>query len=240
MMRKTLRSFSLALAALAVVTIFNEVAQAGPPLLCRPMETGNAESLPWSGAEWRAVKADYDINRLVDDTLRLLTPDTPVLARMETLRRATIYAAWSLSDREVGYHIGDLRVANELFARLKEQAAQAKGESAALALFDLGYYVESYKQATSFHKDPNPARSVDGYALVIKAINLRGSNDPVMEFAAAVITTEPRRAGTREHLRKAVMSASADSLLARNLVNHFNDKGRTVAELRAYLGSTKN
>src|SRR5256885_6871456 len=118
MYRKMLRSISLTLTSLLFLMVANQVALAGPPLVCHPFEIGNARSLPWSGAQWRDVDKNYDISRLVEDTLRVLTPETPVLVRMETLRRATVYAVWSMSDRKVDYAVKDASVANALLARL--------------------------------------------------------------------------------------------------------------------------
>ena len=67
---------------------------AGPPLICHPFEIGTAASLPFgAGRNWNSPLSTYDVNRLTADTLRLLNPETPMLVRMETLRRATIYAA---------------------------------------------------------------------------------------------------------------------------------------------------
>ena len=63
------------------------------------------------------------------------------------------------------------------------------------------------------------APASDRYALVLKALQLRG-NDPEMEFAAALITLWPKKAGHEEHLRKAVAGATSDPLLASNLTNH--------------------
>jgi hypothetical protein len=236
-----LRSFSLAAAALASAVVFQQAAQAGPPLICHPFEIGQARSLPWNGPEWRAVQPDYDLNRLVADTLALLTPETPVLVRMETLRRATVYAVWARVDREVSYPVRDLKVAQELLARLQARAqeAQGKGPAEALALFDLGYLVESYKQAAYDSKGPGLAGNIDGYSLVAKAIGLRG-RDSEMEFAAALITIHPRRSSHDEHLRRAVAGASEGSLLARNLVRHFGDRGKTITALRASVGVAKN
>src|SRR5712692_407456 len=120
----------------------------------------------------------------VKDTLEILKPGTPVLVRMETLRRATLYAR------------KDPVAAKELLARLhaRATAAESSGHSDALAWFDVGYLAETYKQwlgqnlphmTDGMRMDPNPAAGVDGYALVKKAIGLRGS-DPQMEFAAAL------------------------------------------------------
>jgi hypothetical protein len=185
--------------------------------------------LPWGGSQWRAVKADYDLNRLVEDTLALLTPDAPVIVRMETLRRATIYAVWAGRDREVGYAPKDSKIANELLSRLM---ARAKGKPDAKALFDAGYLAESYKQA-------GRKTDVDGYAFVAKAISLSEQNAE-MEFAAALIALDGRREKHQEHLQKAITRATAGSLLAKNLVSHFGNLGKTLAELRTNVATSKN
>ena len=67
---------------------------AGPPLLCHPFSIGDAASLPWDGSGgWSQGRAGYDVQHVVADVEALLTPTTPVIVRMETLRRATIYAS---------------------------------------------------------------------------------------------------------------------------------------------------
>src|SRR5438128_8750374 len=111
MHRRTLRSVSLTVTSLLCLMVFQQAALAGPPLICHPFEIGDAKSLPWAGSAWRAVKVDYNINRLVDDTLALLSPETAPLVRMETLRRATVYCVWAMRDYKVGYPIKDLKVA---------------------------------------------------------------------------------------------------------------------------------
>ncbi len=206
-------------------------AEAGPPLICWPYEIGGAKSLPWGGSAWGAAKADYDLNRLADDTLALLSPDVPVIARMETLRRATVYA------------MKDQRIAQQLLSRIlaRAQQGEAKGKPEAMAFFDAGYLVEAYKQGVRAFQQSNQAQDLDGYGMVLKAINLRGT-DPEMEFAAALISVGPRKAGHYDHLRKALAGASDGSLLARNLVSHSHLvglRGNTVAELRTLVANTK-
>ena len=66
--------------------------RAGTPLICHPYTIGAAKSLPGSDGDWKGVNPSYDRTHLVRDTLALLTPETPVIVRMETLRRAAIYA----------------------------------------------------------------------------------------------------------------------------------------------------
>jgi hypothetical protein len=57
-------------------------------------------------------------------------------------------------------------------------------------------------------------------------------------LAAALATQD--KAAQRAHLQKAVAGAPEGSLLARNLVSHFGDRGRNLAELRASVGSTQH
>src|SRR5262249_62105909 len=130
MSRRTLRSVLSTLIALALMLTLFRPALAGPVLICKNYEIGAAKSLPWGGSDWRSVKADYDINRLVDDTVALLTPDTPVIVRMETLRRAVIYAAWSRVDREVNYAKRNDNAAPELFSRLMGNSKMSGFQSA--------------------------------------------------------------------------------------------------------------
>src|SRR5207245_7417655 len=85
------RASSLIVAAALV--LIARPALAGPPLLCFPFEIGAAKSLPMGHGAWHDIDSKYDVTRLVDDTLALLSPDAPVKVRMETIRRATIYAS---------------------------------------------------------------------------------------------------------------------------------------------------
>ncbi|MBI3666261.1 MAG: hypothetical protein HY236_08570, partial [Acidobacteria bacterium] len=175
-----------------------------------------------------------DLARLADDTLALLAPETPVIARMETLRRAALYAQ------------KDPRVADELESRLMARVldAAAKGNADALVWFDAGYLAESYKQATLMSPKSRPAPGLNGYTWVSKALALRG-NDPEMQFAAALITVydvslRGKRPNHEAHLQKAVAGAKEGSLLARNLVDHFASRGNTLAALRARFSVTSN
>jgi hypothetical protein len=184
-------------------------ALAGPPLLCFPFEIGNARTLPMGGNGWRSIDPAYDASRLVDDTLALLGPETPVLVRMETLRRATVYAA------------GDSARANALLNAL-EARASAPHARVGLNVFDFGYLVETYRQAKPIFSEAIPAVDrIDGYQLVLKAHALQG--DPAMQFAAAVITegNSATRAESRGHLEQAKAHSEADRTLALNITKHF-------------------
>ncbi len=225
-----------AFAALAIGAAFPGTAQAGLPLICHAHDIGGAQSLPWS-SDVMAGDDHYDVSRLVDDTLTLLNPRTPVIVRMETLRRAALYAR------------KDPFVEKHLLLKLRARAfdSEALGKPDALAWFDAGFFVETLKQRDmTFRRlpdgssepvpHPNAAMNIDGYAWVGKALALSG-DDPAMEFAAAVITSWPRQKSHDEHLRKALAGASDGSLLARNLLSHYGDQGKTIAELRAKLAA---
>ena len=71
---------------------FSIPVMAGPPLICEKFDDG--KSLPWiESKDWNGADPSYEVSRLVDDTLALLTPSAPIKARMETMRRAAIYSA---------------------------------------------------------------------------------------------------------------------------------------------------
>jgi hypothetical protein len=206
----------LAISIAVVLVGFTTYAQAGPPLICHPIEIGQAKSLPW--IDWNQKgTGGYDLKNLTRDTLAILDSSAPVLLRMETLRRATIYARQ------------DPPVAKELLTRLQARAANStdSGLSEALAWFDVGYLIETYQQWIG-KAEPNPAAGLDGYAWVKKAVRLRGQ-DPEMEFAAALITLTGPESDHREHARKAMAGASNDPLLAENLASDFHSQ--TVSEL---------
>jgi len=196
---------------------------AGPPLICHRLDIGDAKSLPWNGSAWDlAGNENYDTKNLVHDTLAILDTGAPVIVRMETLRRATLYAR------------KDPQAAKELLTKLYQRATagEAAGRSDALAWFDAGYMAAAYRQWLG--KDQNPAAGIDGYSLVSKALALGGQKDPQMEFAAALITLQGPEEAHREHAQRAIAGAKNDPLLARNLANRFlgNEK-QTVSEALA-------
>jgi len=226
-------------AVLKAILLFADSAMAGPPLICHAFEIGNAKSLPLDSNNWNLSGSEnYDTKNLAADTLEILQPDTPVLVRMETLRRATLYARQ------------DPVAAKALLAKLhaRATAAESAGHPDALAWFDAGYLVETYKQwigkdlphmTDGMRLDANPAAGVDGYAWVKKAIALRGDNAQ-MEFAAALITLSGPREDHAQHAQKAIAGAKADALLAQNLATHFmGPKEPTVSEMLAKNSASK-
>ncbi len=202
--------------ALSLPILVPALAQAGPPLVCWPMSIGTAPSLPW-GSGWHDARADYDRGRLADDTLALLGPQTSALARMETLRRAAVYAA------------SNAAAATRLFAALRTRVAQvADVRAQALARFDLGYEAEAYRQAqfaARYMSEGSPAHGIevaeDGYELVHQALTALRP-DPEVEYAAALVSLDrpAQRPLADKHLRVAAAQAGAGSDLVRTLAAH--------------------
>ncbi len=194
----------------------------GPPLICHTFDIGSAKSLPWISHGWNlSGREDYDTSKLASDTFAILASDSTVLVHMETLRRATLYARKNPV------------AAKELLTRLTAATKSVQSDSPpALYYFDIGYLAETYKQWLG-QDSQNPARGIDGYALVKQALELRG-NDPQMEFAAAIITLAGPTAEHQQHVEKALAGAKSDPLLARNLSSHFmGNDGQTITEMLA-------
>ena len=201
--------------AAVVLTVTASTALAGPPLLCHPFDIGSARSLPWDGTSaWWQGRTDYNLQNLVTDTEAILTPSTPVIIRMETLRRAALYA--SLDDK----------VAARLLSSVTTRAhAGAQGASAS-ALFDAGYLTETYKQIAMLRGErqfADRARTIagvigqaDGTAMINQAITLR-PGDASLRFAAALVAATADRTAYRDHADKARKGAAQDVLLARNI-----------------------
>src|SRR5215208_5444826 len=191
------------LLAIALVTIASAPALAGPPLVCIPYDIGTARSLPWNaeGHAWKGMRSDYRVSQLTGETLALLAPGTPIIVRMETLRRAALYAT------------KDAGIARDLLTTLLDRA-RSKGANP-LASFDAGYLVETYKQTAPLSPATAAlAAGVDGYALASRSL---AAHDPALEFAAAMMTADGRRGAWAEHVRLAKAGAAADQLLARNI-----------------------
>lgn len=198
---------SLTLAVVAVV-LFASPALAGPPLICHPFVTESGTLIAWgSGNGWNSPDHSYDIRKLVADTTATLTPDAPVLTRMENLRRATIYA------------MRDAAVAEQLLRALMNRALSTSNNGS--AWFDAGYLVEAYRQGEHLRADRRNAAAwaaidetirVDGYGFVKKAIAIVGPSAE-MEFAASLMTQGAVAAAHRQR----AAAAGPGSLVVQNL-----------------------
>jgi hypothetical protein len=209
------RVVAAVIGALAIAT----PALAGPPLLCHPFDIGNAKSLPWLGQKsWDEGQPGYRLDQLVADTEALLTPSTPVIVRMETLRRAALYAST------------DARVAGVLVKRIisRAEASEIAGRPDALAYLDAAYIAGAFNEITMMGRARDwEQRSrnadevkgkLDAYGLISKSVALRPS-DPAIQFAAALISTDSHRGEYPGHAAKARVGADNDALLARNLAH---------------------
>ena len=200
------------LAAFAVTLIFAVPAVAGPPLLCHPFDIGAAASLPWDGSRgWSHGRSDYSLGNLVQDTERLVRPETPVLVRMETLRRAAIYAS------------RDAAVTSALLDALGSQARAARDP---LAPLDVAYALEALRQITMFGPDSEFGGRVAGVkqvlggrnaAPLVEAATRARPSDPAVSFAAALILMGLDKDASRVHAARARAGAAQDALLENNL-----------------------
>jgi hypothetical protein len=180
-------------AALAVGLSLASAASAGPPLICHPFSTdADAPLLPWAeGSGWRRPDPGYDVAGLVGDTLELLTADASILARMENMRRATIYA-----DAQPEVAAALLRAVVG-----RTETAPVDARAAALEWFDAGYLIETYRQLGLVYEYgmlprrrhemslvPPELETLDGYALVEKARALAPAAAAELELAASLMT----------------------------------------------------
>lgn len=216
-----MKTFALRAHACAVLlglSVSSTPAHAGPPLLCDPFDTADAPSLPW-GTGWNTPSPSYGLDHLVADTQRLLAADTPIIARMETLRRAAIYAS------------RDGLLLRALSARLEARIAEATGTSArALALFDAGYFretlqdllrLQTYDMPRTGRVDVAALRAhlagEDGSVRIAQALTLQ-PRDASLRFAAALVARADQRTTDAGRLAgEARQGVAADSLLARNI-----------------------
>lgn len=215
MHRFLLRSI-LALGLLAGILAVREAA-AGPPVLWHPFDIGTARSLPWSDAkEWWKGDPAYDVQRLVGDTESLLTPSMPILVRMETLRRAAVYASL------------DTAVAERLLARVRARVDRARrtSDQSGLASFDAAYLMATLRQIGELASEAQfrdrarrvqPLASLDEAEALLKDALARRPNDPALAFAAAITYAGRDVATSRAHAEAARRGLGSDALLAANI-----------------------
>lgn len=219
----------------AVGVLFSAQALAGPPLICFPLEIDDADSLPWGDNPNDPFTGDkkFDVkDKLVGATLTILAPDTPILVRMETMRRASLYGT------------GNRTTAFELLAALQGRVldAEADGKPDALAWFDAGYLAQSYEQVGLLQpsRRPSATRHI-GYDWAAKAMKMR-PDDPELAFGVAMIlnwgsgrrAVEGYQAEQDRCLRIALKGTKANMLLKQNIEGHF---GMSVDKLSRLVAS---
>jgi len=206
-------------AVAAALALFTSFALAGPPLICHPIAIGDAESLPWGDGAFE-TDSEYPLDRLVDDVLRLLGPNTPVLVRMETLRRATFLVN------------PDPEAAKRLLAALRE-SARTNGKEFPLYRFDAAYLTQCYIQMGIDSRGREKLQPDRAACKELEEVSALRDHDPEVEFALALVTRLAKdRSGHDTHLARAVSGAAEGSLLAENLLRHFGKSGETLGELR--------
>lgn len=204
----------------------------GPPLVCHEIAIGNAKSLPWDGGT--KGKAAYDRSHLVSDVAELLKTEEDLLVRMETLRRAALYAR---DDRALAWELVGWRALLVL-----EQNASGSKEST--AWFDLGVLVACFDQlGVDLERRSGVAEGIGGYAFLRKALDAARDDGRLdagsIEFAAALVThpamgrdaeqARVRRSLYDGHLERANAHRAGRPLLAQN-----------VAALRARFEGTSD
>ena len=207
--------------AMAMGVNFN-AGMAGPPLICQPYEIGDARTLDLPSGGRRA--STNDLPRQVQE---LLTPSTPVIVRMETLRRAVVAGAQ------------DPRAMTALLSALQSRVLDAEAAStpAGLAWFDAAFFAASWDQMDGGNApDVGVADGAIGYAWMKKAI-AASKDAPEMEFAAALLVHPAMRKGSEQaheaHLQRAVAGAKKGSLLEQNVKAHCENWSRSYEALKS-------
>lgn len=202
---------------------------AGPPLLCHSIKVDEKQSLPW-GEDAFAESKSYDRSKVVGDTLELLRQDTPVLTRMETLRRAALYVDHNQAR------------ADALLGKLMARALDSESAKSpdAMAWFDAGYFAQCLHQSSTPHSfGPSVtkgvgASAIEGYSWVSKALSIAGSNAD-MEMAAALMTADHRIPEHEQHLKQAIQlkgeSLTGESKRLLSWIAQIN--GQSLEQLRA-------
>jgi hypothetical protein len=203
-------------AVLAAILI-GTPALAGPLLVCHPYDIGDARSLPWNEKYvWSAARPDYDLEQLVADTEALLTPTTPIVVRLETLRRAAIYASH------------DRRIATQLLDRLnaRVESSRQAGRTQTLALVDAAYLRATFHQIALMKYEAEfreraanvqPLTGRDEALRMIEEAVRQHAEDPAIQFAAALITFGWNEPAYKQYAHDTQMAAARDPLVARNV-----------------------
>jgi hypothetical protein len=201
----------------------------GPPLVCHPIDIGDAKSIPRDDGKAR----DYTPRKAIDDTLAILKTEKSLLVRMETLRRATMYVH------------EDLAAATELLAKLAwmtldaeaQPESERKGTGAATAWFDAGYLAACYGQlGVDVGWKPGVESGIQGYAWIRKAAALN-PDSPEIQFVGALATMPGMHPSAeklyREHVLRAAELAPKGSLVEKNLSSHLAIWGDSLEKIRA-------
>ncbi len=192
------RTLLLALASAILVTMSAVRASAGPPTICVPLETRS----------YRVLPEDAPVSKIVASTLRTLDADLPVIARMETLRRAALRLQGNTSEAR--------QIMIELMARTLDR--EAAGRHEAVAWFDAGYFARCCEEAGVFGRESalGAKNGIAGYAWIERALRLDDERRASMHLAAALMTATTLDDRCPTHLRLAASAESDEPLVAAN------------------------
>ncbi|MBL8877572.1 MAG: hypothetical protein JNG88_00505 [Phycisphaerales bacterium] len=208
--------------AIFAACAFAVTAYGGPPLLCHPYEIGDAKSLPWGGGAFDRNKK-YDTAELIPDTLALLGDQTPLLERMETVRRAAIYANSEPS-----------RKCAELTKALDSRRGETLRPDApknTKVMRDFDYWLAAGAIAQFSYRDGAPANRRAAYDGAIKSLGDTPRTAEI-EFALAVLSWDLQIAEHHGHVAAACDQTAEDSLLAANIRSRFADGAKSLKEIR--------
>ena len=218
---------SALLVALAFSTIAATNARPGPPALCASVEIGSATFLPL-GADGNPdpAVAPADIRKSLPS---ILDASRDPLLHMETIRRASLYAA----------RHPDLVAPLMLELQHRVLAAEAHSASPALAWLDAGYFLALMDEVglcDAAVSGRGAAHGADGYAYILHAATLAGEREPALagaiQLAGAYVTFPLLHGGPgdasyesmltryREHLHAAQRLAPEGSPLGDTLGAH--------------------
>lgn len=231
-MRRTRIALTLAAAALATTLVVGP-AEAGPPLLCHEIQIGEIKSLPW-GDDTFKKSADYSPASVVDDTLKLLDGELPVLARMETLRRATLYIERDSAKAD--------QLLGSLLTRTLDAEVVMEAKVLALRYFDAGYFAATLQQAgieTAFGpaNGKHDLHRVPGYAWMVRAYKM-ADLDGDMAFGLALVTADSRMTEHTMFVERAAQTSAANDAARNDLLGWIGQiRGTTLEAIRAKYGS---
>ena len=229
---------SIAGALLSIVIA--AAAYAGPPIMCNPLEIAKAKSLPMGDGAFECDKG-YNAKNLVADTIKLLDDQPSPIVRMESLRRATVYAGEHTDRRD------DL--ARRLAYRALDASCAPDKEQAAAALFDAGFLATCCgEMGYELEGNPGEQDKIAGYGWLMGALAKLPSDSaqrPEIEFGIAV-AGHPAMHGRNSpnvqtrydaHIRSAAKAAQPGSLLEQNLKIHLIRWGSSLEAERAKAGA---
>ncbi|MCA9297061.1 MAG: hypothetical protein KC983_11100 [Phycisphaerales bacterium] len=183
---------------------------AGPPAVCKPIDIGDASTLPLAELPMKTSKT-YDRAKLITDVIAILDKhqaDDDVFIHMETLRRATLYVRH------------DRAMANALRQTILTRLDTAPKGARTLRLLDAGFLTQAFEQAgLPLVKPTGEDAGIVGYAWIREALEAAPDNGR-LEFAAAVVTASASARLLKQHEARAAAQADIDPLLAGNLKVH--------------------